>query len=137
MKRDIKKDKELCEKATPGPWTYDGHHNEIHTLDEYWLILSECRSAPDQNYSSDNFGHKYDANFAFIAEARTALPYYIQRAERLEKAWRDYAEKVFTSYCICPMDRCRQGDMEYPDKDVCHKCWLDFIEGLCEVPEDE
>jgi len=86
-KRDWQKDWEMCQKATPEPWEYDGMHNEIVTPreDNYWLIISECRSAPDQEYQCDKFGHQYDANFAFIAEARQALPYWLQRVRELEE----------------------------------------------------
>jgi hypothetical protein len=61
----------LLKKITPGPWRYDGMHNEITTPrgEFYWLIVSECRPAPDQAYHEDEFGHQYDANFDFIARA--------------------------------------------------------------------
>lgn len=85
-KRDLRKDLEICKKATPGPWEYDGMHQEITTPhgDSYWLILSECRSAPDQLYKRDRFGHEYDANFAFIAAAREGWPHAINRAIKSE-----------------------------------------------------
>lgn len=85
-KRDIAKDRAMCEAATKGPWQYDGQHNEIVTPygDKYWLIVSECRSAPDQDYPHDQFGHHYDANFAFIAGARDALPHYLTRTAEAE-----------------------------------------------------
>ena len=85
--RNAEDDLKICNAATPGPWEYDGMHSEILTpgRDDYWLIISQCRSAPDQEYPTDQFGHKYDANFAFIALAREALPYWIKRAQELEK----------------------------------------------------
>lgn len=84
MVRNAKDDLALCDKATPGPWEYDGMHNEIQTPrgETYWLIVSECRSAPDQGYPDDP---QYDANFDFIAMAREALPYWIERAVAAEK----------------------------------------------------
>jgi hypothetical protein len=84
MVRNAKDDLALCDKATPGPWEYDGMHNEIQTPrgETYWLIVSECRSAPDQGYPDDP---QYDANFDFIAMARGALPYWINRAVAAEK----------------------------------------------------
>jgi len=56
---------------TPPPWEYDGQHYEITTPqgESYWLILSECRGAPDQEFRCDEFGHRFDANFDFIAHA--------------------------------------------------------------------
>lgn len=89
MVRNAKDDLALCDKATPGPWEYDGMHNEIQTPrgETYWLIVSECRSAPDQGYPDDYSDvPQYDANFDFIAMAREALPYWIKRAEKMEKA---------------------------------------------------
>jgi hypothetical protein len=84
MVRNAKDDLALCDKATPGPWKYDGMHNEIQTPrgETYWLIVSECRSAPDQGYPDDP---QYDANFDFIAMAREALPHWIERAVAAEK----------------------------------------------------
>lgn len=76
----------LCQAATPGPWEYDGQHNEITTPSKdspYWLVLSESRSAPDQEFPVDDFGHHFDANFAFIAAARTAIPRLIAEVRRL------------------------------------------------------
>jgi hypothetical protein len=58
-------------KATqPGPWQYDGMHNEITTPqgESYWLIVSECRKSPSE-VQTDQFGHYFDANFDFIAHA--------------------------------------------------------------------
>lgn len=78
--------KALCDAATPGPWHYDGMHPEITTPqgETYWLILSECRMAPDQkNAPVDQFGHYADPNFRFIAQARTALPALIEFAEAM------------------------------------------------------
>lgn len=73
----------LLEKsATQAPWEYDGMHNEIQTPheDKYWLIVSECRTAPDQEYDEDQFGHHYDANFALIAALRNAAPALLRLA---------------------------------------------------------
>jgi len=86
--RNAKDDLALCDKATPGPWEYDGMHNEIQTPrgETCWLIVSECRSAPDQGYPDDYSDvPQYDANFDFIAMAREALPYWIERAVAAEK----------------------------------------------------
>lgn len=81
---------ELAAKATPGPWRYDGCHPEIHTPyhgpdGTYWLIISECREAPDQEHQCDQFGHAWDANYAFIAHARTFYPLALERIRELEE----------------------------------------------------
>lgn len=84
--RDLKADLEIISKATPGPWRYDGMHQEIQTPHEkdFWLIVSECRTTPDQEYQCDQFGHHYDNNFAFIAQAREGWPHAIERAIKAE-----------------------------------------------------
>lgn len=79
--------KALCNTATRSPWRYDGMHNEItapYDKEKYYLILSECRSAPDQEFwTKDEFGHKYDANFDLIAKGRNVLPAALEAAEVL------------------------------------------------------
>jgi len=103
--RSAKDDLALCDKATPGPWEYDGMHNEIQTPrgETYWLIVSECRSAPDQGYPDDYSDvPQYDANFDFIAMAREALPYWIERAERLERALEHACVKIEDLAGDCP-----------------------------------
>jgi len=81
---------EVEKKATDGPWDYDGQHNEIITpttdAEQYWLIVSECRSAPDQTAERDQFGHHYDANFGLIAQARNALPDLLATIRALKAA---------------------------------------------------
>ena len=79
--------------ATPGPWVYDGMHYEIQTPqseDQYWLIVSECRSAPDQKYQCDKFGHQFDANYEFIAYARADISALLARVESDAKDIKDY-----------------------------------------------
>jgi len=75
-----------CEAATPGPWGYDGQHDEITAdspdAEDYWLIVSQCRTAPD-TAPRDAFGHQYSADFAFIAHAREDVPYLLAEIERL------------------------------------------------------
>ncbi len=122
--RSAKDDLALCDKATPGPWEYDGMHNEIQTPrgETYWLIVSECRSAPDQGYPDDYSDvPQYDANFDFIAMAREALPYWIKRAEKLERALR----LACIRFGACPSDvgePCQNGDCKDPAA-----CWKKFF----------
>lgn len=78
--------RQRCEAATPGPWGYDGQHDEI-TADspdakDYWLIVSQCRTAPN-TAPRDGFGHQYSPDFAFIAAAREDVPYLLGEIERL------------------------------------------------------
>lgn len=76
---EVEKLRGLEQQATGGQWGYDGMHNEIHyegpNHDEpYFLIISECRSSPDQTIDDDQFGHHFDHNFAFIAKMRNLAP---------------------------------------------------------------
>lgn len=75
-----------CEAATLGPWGYDGQHDEITAdspdAEDYWLIVSQCRTAPDAA-PRDAFGHQYSADFAFIAHAREDVPYLLAEIDRL------------------------------------------------------
>ena len=76
--------KARCEATTPGPWEYDGMHNEIHApqSDVYWLIVSELRSHPGETIT-DKFGHSFNANFNFIANARQDIPALLSEIDRL------------------------------------------------------
>ena len=72
------------EAATPGPWRYDGMHNEITTpesVDGYWLIVSECRSSPDQVLRQDAERNCFDANFDLIAHMREDMAALLEVVE--------------------------------------------------------
>ena len=77
--------RELCAAATPGPWGYDGMHNEVHCHEDYFLIVSELRESPHEELL-DEFGHTYNPNFALIARSRSLIP---ELADALEKAERE------------------------------------------------
>jgi hypothetical protein len=74
----------LANAATPGPWNYDGMHDEIIAprSGDYWIVLSECRTAPDET-PVDRFGHQFCHDFAFIAASRAAVPELIAEVRRL------------------------------------------------------
>ena len=74
-------------KATPGPWGYDGMHNEITCShgDEYWLLCSELRTHPNEKIS-DEFGHAYNPNFEAIASAPTDIALLLAEVRRLQLA---------------------------------------------------
>ena len=74
---DIKRLRELCEKATPGPWTVIG--------EDSWNVKGFPQvemNTPDVHY----FPVHNDADAQFIAAARTALPEALDEIERLRKA---------------------------------------------------
>lgn len=80
--REWKKDMEMCEAATPGPWTdeenesmwmlFGGHMGAMQ------LIKAPKRSTPFAEY----WPEAEDA--LFIKESRTAMPHWLQEAKRLE-----------------------------------------------------
>jgi hypothetical protein len=76
MSRDWQGDWELCEKATPGPLsilppypTEYGIEWEVATEQGKGIWVAHCQG-------------EHDARF--IAEAREALPYWLQRVKELE-----------------------------------------------------
>ena len=70
--------------ATPGPWDYDGMHNEIHAYvaKEAWLIICDEYVVGD-GPTLDEFGHHENANFRFIAHARADIPRLIAEVRAL------------------------------------------------------
>jgi len=78
--------RQRCDAATPGGWSYDGMHNEIHCAapnEDYFLIISELRTHPGEKLL-DEFGHQYNANFEFIAHARQDVPALLDHIDKLE-----------------------------------------------------
>lgn len=63
--RDLKADLELCNKATPGPWVFNG----ISVLGAHGLLIARTPN---------------DADAEFIAQAREGWPHAIERAMRAE-----------------------------------------------------
>lgn len=75
--RDLKKDLELCEKATSGAWESSPAGNWYGAEVNYWQVSS------DHAIVADLINNKYDAEF--IAEAREALPYWLGIVQELQK----------------------------------------------------
>lgn len=74
--------KARCEAATKGPWDYDGMHPEINAPDEWGMIISMLRMHPGDEIL-DDFGHAFNPDFEFIANARDDIPWLLtQLAER-------------------------------------------------------
>ena len=99
MTNPILTDEQLAEirvreqAATPGPWEYDGMHNEIQApyADKgFWLIISELSEHPGDKIVSEH-GHIFNSDFDFAAHARQDIPlllddrdYWKARAETAE-----------------------------------------------------
>ena len=84
MVRNAKDDLALCDKATPGPWI---------------VMPEKCGPDGQTVYQEESLGPICDVgdpyprggnhpteNMHFIAMAREALPYWIKRAQKMEKA---------------------------------------------------
>ena len=77
--RDAKEDLKLCEKATLGPWKDNYNDGDwgacVESLEEGSIVATT-----EQRKLGAQF--RFDAEF--IASAREALPYWIERAEQAE-----------------------------------------------------
>ncbi len=90
MKRDLKADLELCNKATPGPWyrkktgaNFKGFSSEV-------IIADTSRYATGNKVYAEPKGGQFPANDAdFIAQAREGWPHAIERAIKAESLARE------------------------------------------------
>ena len=90
MKRDLKADLELCNKATPGPWyrkktgaNFKGFSSEV-------IIADTSRYATGNKVYAEPKGGQFPANDAdFIAQAREGWPHAIERAIKAESLVRE------------------------------------------------
>jgi hypothetical protein len=84
MKRDLKADLELCNKATPGSWVFNG----ISVLGAHGLLIARTPN---------------DADAEFIAQAREGWPHAIERAlkaEALARKLLDVLGRVIPRYLV-------------------------------------
>lgn len=84
--RNWQKDWELCQRATPGPW-YVGKRSKyaIFTDNGRDVLGNKCKKLPVAStvYGYRGLGNR-ERDAEFIAEAREALPYWLQRVRVLE-----------------------------------------------------
>ena len=77
---------ERVNKATKGPWLYDGMHDEIHTPEaedgSWWLIVSESRRTPEQEHAYPDT--QFNGDFDFLANARQDIPILLDYIKHLE-----------------------------------------------------
>ena len=81
MKRDLLKDREICNKATPGPW----ERNEKPSFGDWWVQHGNqhiCLLPSDKK--GTYFGDMFKVNADFIAQAREGWPEAIERALKAE-----------------------------------------------------
>lgn len=77
MMRNLQKDLELCQKATPGPWGWKKHDYYEELVNPYGITVMDDGSACGE-YAAWINSNTSDGKF--IAEARTGWPEAIQRA---------------------------------------------------------
>jgi hypothetical protein len=118
MTRDIKKDRELCSKATPGPWIHDSREDRIYSISENGREQYVCTT---DEHVINHWLSNNAADAEFIATSREALPYYINRVEELEVQNANLRDKVSSlRKIVC--NNCYQTD-----KYECAKCRKWFI----------
>ena len=105
MELDTKKDLEMCEKATKGPW----ENKFIAKIKTISIINRKCGvefeiAAIDELEEGCITEAKHDAEF--IATSREALPYYIkayqaekERAEKAEAENKKLRQALFCKVC--------------------------------------
>ena len=79
--RDLQKDLEICNKATPGPW----ERNEKPSFGDWWVCSGGqhiCLLPADKK--GTYYGEMFRANSDFIAAAREGWPHAIERAIKAE-----------------------------------------------------
>ncbi len=102
-KRDLAKDLELCEKATPPPW----EAKKTEYIDGGWILINRRVLGPAfySNAPSDTpQGAQADADLDFAAEAREGWPEAIRRAMEAEarlKAAEDQAAQMRAVLKLC------------------------------------
>lgn len=89
--QDIKRLKELCEKAWPAPWTAkQAEYIDGSGFAGFWKIW-------DADNEHDISECPTKGNAEFIAAARIALPALIERVEKLERVAEASRNYVYTS----------------------------------------
>lgn len=84
--RDIEQDRAMCQRATPGPWYREKTGANFNGFSLECVIADTAPGCTGNKVYAQPEGGSFPRNDAnFIAEARTALPYYIERTAHLEK----------------------------------------------------
>ena len=80
--RNAEDDLKACNAATPGPWQVEKYYHE-EPYEQY--IKSAAIVDEDSTITRNDWSNPLEADLDFIALAREALPYWIKRAQELEK----------------------------------------------------
>ena len=121
--RDLEKDKEICDRATPGPW-----YQEANYWDEKNTVLGRGVYQYDSyaKLLADMIDKEEDAEF--IADAREGWPHAIERAIKAEaevKRLRKELDKYKRAYA----EICHQFNFgDEGDYRAMYDCWLDWAD---------
>ena len=112
--RDWLRDWELVAHADPGPWRFEIDYFEPDefigndkAIVSWWGVVADTHDAGDFKIIVANqpcldlyeLDEQEVANMHFIAEAREALPYWLQRYKELHAKWiADVEEKIRLRY---------------------------------------
>ena len=95
MKRDLKADLELCNRATMEPWSTIDHLGKyVTTTGEAKSFTREQFIQSEQETICTTYKPKNKHNAKFIAEAREGWPHAIERAIEAEALNRELAEAL-------------------------------------------
>lgn len=99
---DLAELKKLCEKATPGPWVLGSEADpDLYRGAETIACASGSMVLWDRVLAVLNHHFPYEADSAFIAAARTALPKLIEEVETLREENAKLAEKAWMYDDLC------------------------------------
>lgn len=134
MVRNAKDDLALCDKATPGPWTEEPSGEKVGGFScDVAIAATQGRQ---KIYARPRGGTFPYNDKRFIAMAREALPYWINRAEKMEKALEKACGFVFETTGGCPLfqlDVCPVRGWICAN-DCAVACWKEYF---MEVSDDE
>jgi len=94
--RDWNKDMKLCKNATPGPWKWINGNSKYRELGR---IESKdegvvCRFGADTIRYPVSGEEPIDSDCKFITEARSSLPYWLEKYSQESKRSKDLIEKI-------------------------------------------
>ena len=98
--RNAKDDLEICGKASPGPWRVKTNaHRATRGGSWGWI------EGPRENWCWADERPRSRRDADFVATAREALPYWIERAVKLERA----LERACKYFFDCIAEECPPG----------------------------
>lgn len=113
--QELKHLRDLCDKATPGPWNTimdgDGKHSGVENRNQEIVP----RYTP---YEDSGIYKEEDAEF--IAESRTVIPKLLDEVERLRETLKFYADPK--SYQLSEITYCLSGHWWVSPPVICPHC---------------